>query len=238
MRSGRPCAASPRSGRETGARFRPMERGRAPKLGGVGRQTPGVGAEDESERTAAPIVRPRGEHRRCGRLAGGDPARLWRPVGHTRERRVVERLERRPLRREHADEDLEGSGRRGGLFGVRRIGRGRSEIRPVASVDRVDSVVDRALDHRQAERRDVRRLPRGRGSGRRDRVPISHRIGARLPARRGRHAAEHNQHQRNDNCEAHWCGSHACSFRAWQRAPRCGTAVAGRLQIGQSGLRL
>ena len=138
--------------------------GSSPKLGGVGRQAPGVVPKTKRERSAPAIVRARREHRRCAGLADLDPAGLCGPVGHARERCVIEGLERRLLRRENADEGPVGGGRRGRLLGIRRIGRGRGEIRSVASVDRVDGVVDSALHHRQAERLHVRGLARGRGA--------------------------------------------------------------------------
>ena len=198
-------------GTRNGSTFATHGAGSSAKLGGDGRQTPGVVADDERERPAAAVALAGGEHR--GAAAASPtamPAVLPGPFGDRRQRCVVLRLERRWLRREQCDEDAEGR-RRGGRVGrVRRGGRGRDEVRTVAPVDRVDGVVDGALDHREAQRRGVRRLSCSRDDrGGRDRVPVGHGVCARW---RGGGKCEKRRGGREQASAAHVMRVHVCSF--------------------------
>ena len=116
--------------------------------------------------------------------AAASPARdatgLATAVGDRGQGGVVARLQRGELRGEQRREHAVRGRRDRGLLGVRPLrGRGH-EIRPMRAVDRVDGVIDGALDHRVAQARRVRRLPRrGHDRGRGDRVPVADRVGLR-----------------------------------------------------------
>ena len=57
----------------------------------------------------------------------------------------------------------------------------------MATVDRVDRVIDRALHHRKVQHRHRRRLPRSHDDRvRRDQVPVGHSVRARDRGRRER----------------------------------------------------
>ena len=183
------------------------ERGRPP--------LPGLVALGHRERAEAPVIGSCGEHRRGGRLANLDPTRFSRAVVDRVERGPELGVQGRLLPREQRNEHVVGRGRDRGGCGVARIGRGRrAQVRLVASLDRVDRIVDGALDHRQVEVGDGRALA-GRAD---DRclgvvVPINHNIRglgrgrARLLCLR--HRAEHPDPQRRDrqHCQ-HLCCPH------------------------------
>ena len=127
------------------------------------------------------------------RLTDSDPGSLrsgW-VVGEARYVRVVKRLQRRQLRwnsREYQSPRARGTPPSPwppplSPSDLRRL----HEVRPVATVDRVDRVIDRPVHHRKVQHRHRRRLPGSHDDRvRRNQVPVGHRVRARDCGRRER----------------------------------------------------
>ena len=136
----------------------------------------------------APVVRARGEHGRRGVLAGRDPARLGPPGRDRGQRGVVLTLKRgQPLRIARGERAERRRGR-GGVLGRRAVGAGNVQVRLVAAVDGIDRVVDRAVHHREVQRRRVRRRAGSQDRALRVQIPVDHRV--RLGGRRGGEGAQ------------------------------------------------
>ena len=206
-------------GTRNGLRCRPRGPGSCVKSGGVGRESPGVRAvttvtpDRPSSARAASIAAAAASPTASRRLraAGRRPCRRGTrrtaPGGLRAGRGTARRAPGRPRRRRP---------RR-----VRAPGRGRARYGRCPR-DGVDRVVYRALDHREAESADRRRLAGGADDrGRGDVIPVGHGVGVR-PRRRA-------PVRRQSAASRPAPGTVTCTARTLPRAGRLPCPRAGQL---------
>ena len=199
----------------------------------VGRHSPGRvptgnvnGAAGKRPSPArAAIMLGRGGH------AGGDAALARRSGRDPGERVRVGRLDQRDARggepgravEPAVEQHVARGGRDGGLLRVPRLGRGRGDVRLVAAGDRVDRVVDGAVDHRQVHARDGALAGAGWCGGSRR---LECRGGGRVPVGDGVRTRGRGERERGEQDESGEQGP-ACAVAHGDSFPSVGVVMVG-----------
>jgi hypothetical protein len=150
-----------------------------------------------SVRFRGPVELTEGDDRAGCRLARPDPGRLALPIGNAGKGRRIRGIERRPLRGKEGHQHVVSGSGDGGLRRCAERRQLATGVRLIPSVDRVQRVVYRGMDHREGTGLGHAVL-RGRDHGVRcEAIPLQDRVG--ILRLRGTGRREHERERQLSN---------------------------------------